>query len=199
MVLSLTSVCHAAPAQSIIAMVGDARVDRPLGHVTLVKKLTLLHSGRKNPSVYVGQAGYIGGVPRLGVPGLRLADVAGVICAYNHVNGAYACGAGSILTAILGHELEFKGSVTSEWRAAHSTLFMNAGLDVEIFDGPDSSGYQEPAFLGPEAAAPPPADPDGDIFGGQIPEETSPALPDSTDLGSKIAPKTRSEALKTAR
>ena len=42
--------------------------------MTLEEKLTLIHDGREDPATYQGQAGYIGGVPRLGIPGLRMAD-----------------------------------------------------------------------------------------------------------------------------
>jgi beta-glucosidase len=42
--------------------------------MTLSEKLTLMHDGREDPRHYQGQAGYIRGVPRLGIPGLRLAD-----------------------------------------------------------------------------------------------------------------------------
>jgi beta-glucosidase len=324
-------VCQAAPAEVIPQVTGNARVDRLLSKMTLDEKLTLIHDGREDPREYQGQAGYIGGVPRLGIPGLRLADgppgvltrhasqaetvtmgvaasfdvrlakqngvaigrearalgvdvalqpyvnidrdltfkrayntfgedplltsqmgaaeiqgiqsqhvmavakhfvgfdtaatdvwideqalheiylppfeaaiqagVAAVMCAYNHVNGPYACGNGETLNTILRHELGFKGFVTSDWGATHSALFMNAGLDMEMIDGPDSAGYQEPAFLGAEAAAvPPPPDPAGDnfgdLYGGQLPEEKAPAPADSDDLGSKVAPETLPEALK---
>ena len=64
-----------ALAQSGVPTVtGDARVDRLLGHMTLAEKLRLIHDGRENPASYQGQAGYVAGVPRLGIPGLRLAD-----------------------------------------------------------------------------------------------------------------------------
>src|SRR5580658_6469831 len=53
---------------------GNARVDRLLGQMTLAEKLTLIHDGREDPSQYQGQAGYVGGVSRLAIPGLRLAD-----------------------------------------------------------------------------------------------------------------------------
>jgi beta-glucosidase len=312
------------------AVTGNARVDTLLSQMTLAEKLTLIHDGREAPNTYQGQAGYIGGVPRLRIPGLRLADgppgvltrrqsqaetatmglaatfdvnlaqkngvvigrearalgidvslqpfinidrdlafrrayntfgedplltgrigaavirgiqsqhvmamakhfiaydtaatdvwvdeqtlheiylapfeaavhagVAAVMCSYNHVNGPYACGNGSTLTTILRGELGFKGFVTSDWGATHSAQFMNAGLDVEMIDGPDSDGYQEPAFLGAEpAAVVPPADPAaesmGDIYGGRIPEE--PAAPSATDLdlGAKVQPRTIAEAL----
>jgi beta-glucosidase len=318
---------HAVTVQSVT---GDARVDRLLGEMTLEEKLRLIHDGPEDPKTYQGQAGYIGGVPRLGVPGLRLADgppgvltrhpsqaetatmgvaasfdvrlarengvvigrearalgvdvalqpyvnidrdltfkrayntfgedplltseigaaeiegvqsqhvmamakhfigfdtaatdvwideqalheiylppfeaavnagVAAVMCAYNRVNGPYACGNAATLTTILRDELGFKGFVTSDWGATHSALFMNAGLDMEMIDGPDSSGYQEPAFLGARAAAAgPPPDPQnqglGDLYGGQIPEETTPAPADGDDLGAKVAARTIAEAL----
>jgi beta-glucosidase len=322
---------HVASAEGLNQVTGNSRVDKLLGEMTLGEKLTLIHDGREDPRDYQGQAGYIGGVPRLGVPGLRLADgppgvltrhpaqaetatmglaatfdvrlarqnglvigrqaralgidvalqpyvnidrdltfkrayntfgedplltsqigaaeiqgiqsqhvmavakhfvgfdtaatdvwideqtlhevylppfeaaiqagVAAVMCSYNHVNGPYACGSGDTLTTILRHELGFQGFVTSDWGATHSALFMNAGLDMEMIDGPDSTGYQEPAFLGAESpAAPPPSDPGGDsfgdLYGGQLPEEKAPAPADGDNLGLKIAPKTVAEALR---
>jgi beta-glucosidase len=332
-VVALTAIGPAAASDSVARVTGDVRVDRLLSRMTLAEKLNLIHDGREDPESYQGQAGFIAGVPRLGVPGLRLADgppgvltrrpsqaetatmgvaatfdvrfarrngevigrearalgvdvalqpyvnidrdltfkrayntfgedplltsrigaaeirgiqsmgvmavakhfvgfdtgatdvwideqalhevylppfeaavragVAGVMCAYNHVNGPYACGSGPTLTTILRQALGFRGFVTSDWGASHSALFMNAGLDVEMIDGPDSTGYQEPAFLGARAAAvPPPAATDGDddgfgdLYGGQIPEETSPAPADSDDLGLKVPPRTLAEALK---
>jgi beta-glucosidase len=328
--LALSVSCPSAPAQSAVPVVtGDARVDRLLDQMTLAEKLTLIHDGREDPSQYQGQAGYVGGVARLAIPGLRLADgppgvltrhpsqaetatmgmaasfdvrlarqngvvigrearalgidvslqpyinidrdiafrrayntfgedplltsrmgaavirgiqsqhvmavakhfiaydtaatdvwvdeqalheiylapfeaavqagVASVMCSYNHVNGPYACGNSSTLSRILRSELGFRGFVTSDWGASHSALFINAGLDMEMIDGPDSSGYQEPAFLGAvPAAVPPQADPDGsmgDIYGGSIPEEPL-VVSSDTDLGAKVEPKTLSEALK---
>jgi beta-glucosidase len=114
------------------------------------------------------------------------------MCAYNHVNGPYACGNPDTLDGLLRTQLGFRGFVTSDWGATHSARFMNAGLDVEMIDGPDNTGFQEPAFLGAVAAAlPPPATPDpdalGDIYGGTIPEEPAALDPDETDYGSKVA------------
>ncbi len=298
--------------------------------MTTTEKLTLLHDGREDPHAYQGQAGYIGGIPRLGIPGLRLADgppgvltrvpaqaetatmgvaasfdvelarlngvvigrdarahgidvslqpfinidrdltmrrlyntfgedplltgamgaatirgiqsqrvmamakhfiafdtagtdvwvdqqalheiyaapfeaavragVASVMCSYNHVNGPYACGNPDTLTGLLRDQLGFRGFVTSDWGATHSALFMNAGLDVEMIDGPDSKGFQEPAFLGAmPAALPPPAttgpEPQGDIYGGSIPEEPAAVDPDETDYGAKIPGQTLAAAL----
>jgi beta-glucosidase len=64
----------AALAQSVPVVTGDARVDKLLSQMTLQEKLTLIHGTHEDPAVYQGQAGYLAGVPRLGIPGLRFAD-----------------------------------------------------------------------------------------------------------------------------
>ncbi|MFE2286449.1 beta-glucosidase [Streptomyces sp. NPDC059443] len=51
---------------------GAARVDGLLGRLTLEEKTVLLH-GAPDPAP-LGQAGYLPGIPRLGIPALRLAD-----------------------------------------------------------------------------------------------------------------------------
>ena len=61
-------------AQSVPVVTGDARVDKLLSQMTLQEKLTLIHGTHEDPAVYQGQAGYLAGIPRLGIPGLRFAD-----------------------------------------------------------------------------------------------------------------------------
>jgi beta-glucosidase len=63
-----------ALGQSVPVVTGDARVDKLLSQMTLDEKLTLIHGVHEDPAVYQGQAGYLGGIPRLGIPGLRMAD-----------------------------------------------------------------------------------------------------------------------------
>ena len=63
-----------ALAQSVPVVTGDARVDKLLSQMTLEEKLTLIHGAQEAPAVYQGQAGYLGGIPRLGIPGMRFAD-----------------------------------------------------------------------------------------------------------------------------
>jgi beta-glucosidase len=309
---------------------GDSRVDALLSRMSLAEKLTLIHDGPEGPSEYQGQAGYVGGVQRLGIAGLRFADgppgvltrhpsqaetatmgvaatfdlelakqngvvigrearalgidvslqpyinidrdlsfrrayntfgedplltarmgaavitgiqsqhvmamakhfvgydtaatdiwvdeqtlhevylapfeaavragAAAVMCSYNHLNGPYACDNSAMLIGILRNEWGFKGFVTSDWGATHSAQFMNAGLDMEMIDGPDSSGYQEPAYLGAKPASlPPPAEPNGysmgDIYGGSIPEEPAVPATGDVDLGMKVEPQTLANAL----
>jgi beta-glucosidase len=61
-------------AQSVPVVTGDARVDKLLSQMTLEEKLTLIHGTKEDPAEYQGQAGYLAGIPRLGIPGLRFAD-----------------------------------------------------------------------------------------------------------------------------
>ena len=63
-----------ALGQSVPVVTGDARVDKLLSQMTLNEKLTLIHGTPEDPAVYQGQAGYLAGIPRLGIPGLRFAD-----------------------------------------------------------------------------------------------------------------------------
>src|ERR1700689_1693098 len=51
-----------------------ATVDRLLAAMTLPEKIALVHGATESASSYQGQAGYMPGVARLGIPSLRLAD-----------------------------------------------------------------------------------------------------------------------------
>ena len=63
------------------------------------------------------------------------ACVAPIMCSYNAVNSAQACGNSQTMTDILRNELGFKGFTTSDWGANHSTSYINAGLDMEMPGG----------------------------------------------------------------
>jgi beta-glucosidase len=60
------------------------------------------------------------------------AGVSSVMCSYNRVNGAAACGSDTTLNRILKGELGFDGFVTSDWGANHGTDFLAEGLDMEM-------------------------------------------------------------------
>ena len=72
--LALGLVSTSSFSQTVPVVTGDARVDKLLSQMTLEEKLTLIHGTAEDPAVYQGQAGYLAGVPRLGIPGLRFAD-----------------------------------------------------------------------------------------------------------------------------
>jgi beta-glucosidase len=63
-----------ALGQSVPVVTGDARVDKLLSQMTLEEKQMLIHGTHEDPAVYQAQAGYLAGIPRLGIPGLRFAD-----------------------------------------------------------------------------------------------------------------------------
>ena len=66
--------------------------------------------------------------------GIKESGVGSVMCAYNRVNGVYACEHDEMLNRILKQEWGFKGWVMSDWDATHSTaVAANAGLDQEFF------------------------------------------------------------------
>ncbi len=74
MLLAVVLNTRMTPAQTAPVVTGDARVDNLLSQMTLEEKLALIHGSHEAAAVYQGQAGYLAGVPRLGIPGLRFAD-----------------------------------------------------------------------------------------------------------------------------
>lgn len=64
----------AASVKSAVVVTGDARVDKLLSEMTLEEKIGMIHGSHEDPSTFQGQAGYLPGIPRLGIPSLRLAD-----------------------------------------------------------------------------------------------------------------------------
>ena len=66
---------------------------------------------------------------------VKESGVGSVMCAYNKVNGIYACENSHLLDDILKSEWGFKGWVMSDWGATHSTAqAANAGLDQEFYE-----------------------------------------------------------------
>ena len=60
-------------------------------------------------------------------------QVGSVMCAYNKVNGPWACENPTLLTKVLREDWGFDGFVVSDWGAVHSTVdSANAGLDLEM-------------------------------------------------------------------
>ena len=66
---------------------------------------------------------------------VKESGVGSVMCAYNKMNGIYACEHPRLLDDILKGEWAFKGWVMSDWGATHSTAqAANAGLDQEFYE-----------------------------------------------------------------
>lgn len=65
-----------------------------------------------------------------------------VMCAYNRVNGTYACENDFLLNRVLKHDWHFPGWVLSDWGGVHSTVpAVYAGLDQESASGFDRKEY----------------------------------------------------------
>lgn len=64
---------------------------------------------------------------------IAIAQPAGVMCAYNKINGDYCCENDYTLNQVLKREWGFKGWVLSDWGGTHSTVKAAlAGLDQEM-------------------------------------------------------------------
>jgi beta-glucosidase len=73
---------------------------------------------------------------------IKMAQPAGVMCAYNLVNGEHACESDTLLNQVLKKDWGFKGWVLSDWEATHSTVkAANAGMDQEM---PGEDYFGEP-------------------------------------------------------
>jgi beta-glucosidase len=60
------------------------------------------------------------------------AGAASVMCAYNKVNGHWSCANSDIQDDVLRGLWGFRGFVTSDWGAVHSTLDITDGVDLEM-------------------------------------------------------------------
>ncbi len=61
-------------AGSVPVVTGNGRVDRLLSEMTFDEKVSMLDGANEDPATFQGQAGYLPGVPRLGIPPMRFAD-----------------------------------------------------------------------------------------------------------------------------
>ena len=59
---------------SVPVVTGNARVDKLLSQMTLEEKMALIRGASEDPATNQGQAGFLTGVPRLGIPPIRMSD-----------------------------------------------------------------------------------------------------------------------------
>jgi beta-glucosidase len=73
---------------------------------------------------------------------IEIGQPGSVMCAYNQVNGDYACENQHLLTDVLRTDWSYKGFVMSDWGAVHSTVkAANAGLDQQSGQELDKALY----------------------------------------------------------
>jgi beta-glucosidase len=56
------------------SITGNRRADRLLAQMTLDEKISMIHGTGEDAATYQGEAGYLPGVARLGIPPMRFAD-----------------------------------------------------------------------------------------------------------------------------
>jgi beta-glucosidase len=61
-------------AQQRCSITGNERVDELLSRMTLDEKISMLHGAQEPAATYQGQAGFLPGIPRLGISPMRFAD-----------------------------------------------------------------------------------------------------------------------------
>ncbi len=60
------------------------------------------------------------------------AGVASAMCAYNKINGEWACENGALQNNVLRGQFGFRGFITSDWGAVHTPAAIMKGLDLEM-------------------------------------------------------------------
>ncbi|MDE2181620.1 MAG: glycoside hydrolase family 3 protein [Alphaproteobacteria bacterium] len=113
------------------------------------------------------------------------AGVASIMCAYNRIDGPYACGNRHLLIDVLRDHMGFKGFVTSDWGAVHDYDFIGQGVDMEMPGRPakgDPYAFYTRSFFDtepPRVLTPPDLSklPPVNIFTGTVPEEPAPSAP----------------------
>jgi beta-glucosidase len=111
------------------------------------------------------------------------AGVASIMCAYNRINGVYACDHDLLLNGILRGENGFAGFITSDWGAAHGAEFIVHGMDMEQPGAGPSAFFAlgaepaEPAMTAEETAEL------QDTMATGVPEEQRFPLPKPTAAG----------------
>src|SRR5579872_364171 len=73
-VLSAVLTVAAVSQTGVPSVAGDARVDKLLSQMTLEEKMALIRGASEDAATNQGQAGYLTGVPRLGIPPMRMSD-----------------------------------------------------------------------------------------------------------------------------
>lgn len=142
-------------AQAVPVVTGDERVDKLLSQMTLQEKLTLIHGTSEDPAVYQGQAGYLAGIPRFGIPGLRFADgPPGVLTRHPSQGETATMGVAATFSV---HDAELNGVVIGrEDRSLGIDVslqpFVNIDRDLEFGRGYNTFG-EDPFLTGQIGAA----------------------------------------------
>ena len=141
-----------APAQQGI---GNARVDRLLAQMTLDEKIAMIHGTGEDASTSQGQAGYLPGVARLGIPPVRFADgPPGVLTRVPSI--ALTCTMG-VAATFSAEDARLNGTVIGREARSHGIgvalqPFINIDRDFSFGRGYNTFG-EDPLLTGEMGAA----------------------------------------------
>ena len=120
----------------------DQRADLIVAQMTLAEKISLLHGGGWQmlfggpdapPSKSLGNAGYIPGIPRLGIPDLQMADAA-VGVTHSSVFGRYSTALPSCVAEAASWDLdlarEYGALIGAELRDQGYTMSLGGGINL---------------------------------------------------------------------
>ncbi|WP_189621862.1 beta-glucosidase [Novosphingobium colocasiae] len=86
--------------------------------------------------------------------GIEQGHPGAVMCAYNRVNGHYACDSDYLLNRVLKHDWSYKGFVMSDWGAVHGVGAALNGLDRQSGEQLDPDVYFDSRLAAKAAADP---------------------------------------------
>ncbi|MGO9240777.1 MAG: beta-glucosidase family protein [Bryobacteraceae bacterium] len=134
---------------------GSARVDHLLSQMTLDEKITMIHGTGEDATTYQGEAGYLPGIPRLGIPPMRLADgPPGVLTRVPSVAPTSTMGVAATFSR---EDAQANGTLIGREAKSHGVSvvlqpFINIDRDIEFSRGYNTFG-EDPFLTGEMGAA----------------------------------------------
>jgi len=141
--------------QTVPAVTGNKRVDQLLSELSLQEKIALLHGTDERISTSQGEAGYAPGVPRLGIPPMRLAD--GPPGVLTRVPSTAPTGTMGLAATFSVKDAELNGEVIGREARSHGIdvilePFINIDRDFDYGRGYNTFG-EDPLLTGLVGAA----------------------------------------------
>jgi beta-glucosidase len=134
---------------------GNPRVDKLLGQMTLDEKIAMIHGTGEDASTYQGQAGYLPGIRRLGIPPMRFADgPPGVLTRVPSIAPTSTMGVASTFSR---EDARLNGAVIGREARSHGVTvalqpFINIDRDLNYGRGYNTFG-EDPYLTGEMGAA----------------------------------------------
>jgi beta-glucosidase len=151
-IVYLAALCAFAQDTTIT---GNPRVDKLLAQMTLDEKIAMIHGTGEDASTYQGQAGYLPGIKRLGIPPMRFADgPPGVLTRVPSIAPTSTMGVASTFSR---EDARLNGSVIGREAKSHGITvalqpFINIDRDLNYGRGYNTFG-EDPFLTGEIGAA----------------------------------------------